>query len=82
MPHTDHKQGCVNALTRATLISTGGVLRMMAMSVSVNALTRATLISTGDIDAWETREESVNALKRATLISTVPPQKPLFYAAY
>ena len=58
MPHTDHKQGCVNALTRATLISTG------------------------DIDAWETREESVNALKRATLISTVPPQKPLFYAAY
>ena len=63
---------CVNALKRATLISTRWrVLLTPCTGSCVNALKRATLISTAPPEikmSWLLK--GVNALKRATLIST------------
>ena len=61
----------VNALKRATLISTFNEFKDYVNAYRVNALKRATLISTGGVhwllSGWWW---CVNALKRATLIST------------
>ena len=65
------KEGeCVNALLRASLISTYG-LRIFARSRGgVNALLRASLISILVDELVKKEGECVNALLRASLIST------------
>ena len=62
---------CVNALKRATFISTKNCDYYSAWEYCVNALKGATFISTNNIERRYTLcMPSVNALKGATFIST------------
>ena len=61
---------CVNALRRATLISTFNWAYDSLYYICVNALRRATLISTRKWIYFTWKWMCVNALRRATLIST------------
>ena len=71
------KRECVNALNRATSISTKDKIKgEIQMKKSVNALKRATSISTQILRKHVSRMDCVNALKRATSISTK------YYAAF
>ena len=65
------RQSCVNALGRATPISTVFQILNRRQTPSVNALGRATPISTNDMSVYTVNAtDCVNALGRATPIST------------
>ena len=73
---------CVNALRRATLISTVDEWGDPINESCVNALRRATLISTRKEWSVLVQMHCVNALRRATLISTLSLQNPLFFNGF
>ena len=73
------KKRCVNALTRAILISTLTADTTCRIIIRcVNALTRAILISTSTTSGNSWNLMCVNALTQAILISTLPLWNRLF----
>ena len=71
--------GCINALKRASSISTNiSLMERYSFMMCINALKRASSISTKHDELRTPIVLCINALKRASSISTLPFWKPLF----